>query len=148
MSVTLELLFVWTSKRAVLHMANDNLTKALVSICNQLIKRIGGKIASSFFGNIFGTRSLTLLLWYARPSYVGVASGFLFLQVSKDATSGLTFEGLNEALVAIRNQDIKRIGGTFVTISFGNIFGTRSLTQLLWYAQPSYVGVAPGVLFL
>ena len=92
-------------------MTSEDLDKSLVSICNQLIKRISGKIASSSFGNISGTRSLTQLLWYARPSYVGFLPELLFLWVSKSAVSDMTTDDLNEALVAIRNQLNKHYGG-------------------------------------
>jgi hypothetical protein len=60
----------------------------------------------------------------------------------------MTSDDLDKALVPIRNQLIKRNGGKIASISFGNIFGTRSLTQFLWYAWPSFVGVVPDFLYL
>ena len=33
-------------------------------------------------------------------------------------------------------------------VLFGNMLGTRSLKQLLWYARPSYVNVAHEFLIL
>ena len=58
-------------------MSSDDLDKALVPKRNQLIKNNWKRNWGELFWKYFGTRSLTQLLWYARPSYVGVAPELL-----------------------------------------------------------------------
>ena len=61
----------------------------------------------------------------------------------------ITSDELDKALVPIRNQHIKRIIGNIGRVLFlGNVFGTRYLTQLLWYVWPSHVEVVHGFLFM
>ena len=92
------------------------------------------------------------LLWYVRSLYVGVEAESFFC-VYKELLSFLSLysclpkmisDNLDKALVLIHNQRIKRIGEKIASVFLEHIFGTRSLTQLLWYARPSYMGVAPG----
>ena len=123
-------------------MTPDDLDKALVPICNQLIKRIGGKNSIVFLGTIFGTHSLMQLLWYARPSFVGVASELLSLWVLKSAASNMTTDDLNKALLAIRNRLNKKYGGeNWVGFFLWDIFGTQFSIQFSWYAQPWHLRI-------
>ena len=101
-----------------LHARNDLwcLDKAFVPIRKQGFKRKWRKIAFTFFWKYVGPRSLAQFLWYARPSYVGVAPGFLFLWVIVGALLSFflsnyqpetTSDDLDKALVPIRNQLFK-----------------------------------------
>ena len=117
-------------------MISDELDNALAPICNRYIKRIGGKFASSFLVNIFGTRSLTQLLWYARPSYVGVSPGFLFRWVLEDILSDTITDDLNKSLLAISNQLNKNMAERLRRLFLLKYFRHSFFHSFLWCARP------------
>ena len=102
-----------------------------------LSKELVKKLRQIFFLEIFWHSSLTQLLCYAVPSYVGIAPGFVFLWVSEDVALGMTSNDLNKVLVAICNRLNKKIAENYVGLHLK--YFRHSFLDAIYYGMPGHI---------